>query len=99
MPFHAQPVFCAFLTLLILEIRQALRQTLLPEGVSIPASSRRHLFERFEQGQPSAKKSRDGAGLGLAIVKEICVLHQADISITSSTSKTCFLFKFRRQET
>ncbi len=69
------------------------------DGVSIPASSRRHLFERFEQGQPSAKKSRDGAGLGLAIVKEICVLHQADISITSSTSKTCFLFKFRRQET
>ena len=66
------------------------------DGLSIPASSRRHLFERFEQGQPSAKRSREGAGLGLAIVKEICISHQADISVTSTATKTCFQFRFVR---
>ena len=66
------------------------------DGLSIPASSRRHLFERFEQGQPSAKQSREGAGLGLAIVKEICTLHQADISVSSAAAKTCFQFRFAR---
>ena len=66
------------------------------DGLSIPASSRRHLFERFEQGQLSAKRQREGAGLGLAIVKEICISHQADISVTSTTTKTCFQFRFVR---
>ena len=66
------------------------------DGLSIPASSRRHLFERFEQGQPSAKRNRAGAGLGLAIVKEICISHQADISFTSAATKTCFQFRFVR---
>lgn len=66
-------------------------------GLSIPASSRHHLFERFEQGQPSAKQNREGAGLGLAIVKEICMLHQADISVSSAAAKTCFQFRFVRQ--
>ena len=67
------------------------------DGLSIPASSRRHLFERFEQGQLSAKRQREGAGLGLAIVKEICISHQADISVTSTTTKTCFQFRFVRK--
>ena len=67
------------------------------DGLSIPASSRRHLFERFEQGQLSANRQREGAGLGLAIVKEICISHQADISVTSTTTKTCFQFRFVRK--
>ena len=66
------------------------------DGLSIPASSRRHLFERFEQGQLSAKRQKEGAGLGLAIVKEICISHQADISVKSTTAKTCFQFRFVR---
>ena len=45
------------------------------------ASSRRHLFERFEQGQPSAKRSREGAGLGLAIVKKKIAFHIRPISL------------------
>ena len=66
------------------------------DGTAIPASSRRHLFERFEQGQSSAGHSRTGTGLGLAIVKEICTLHQADISLTSGQARTCFKFRFKR---
>ena len=66
------------------------------DGICIPASSRRHLFERFEQGQATERRSRAGAGLGLPIVKEICVSHQADISVTSITAKTCFQFRFVR---
>ena len=65
-------------------------------GVPIPLSARRHLFERFEQGQPSAGRSPTGTGLGLAIVKEICTLHDADISLTSGKAKTCFQFRFLR---
>ncbi len=66
------------------------------DGICIPASSRRHLFERFEQGQATERRSQAGAGLGLAIVKEICASHQADISVTSTTAKTCFQFRFMR---
>lgn len=66
------------------------------DGAQIPPSSRQHLFERFEQGQSSEGRSRTGTGLGLAIVKEICTLHDADISETSSKTKTSFHFRFRR---
>ena len=66
------------------------------DGICIPASSRRHLFERFEQGQATERRSQAGAGLGLAIVKEICASHQTEISVTSTTAKTCFQFRFVR---
>lgn len=76
--------------------REYLYLSICNDGMSIPASSRRHLFERFEQGQPSADHSRTGTGLGLAIVREICTLHQADISITSGETRTCFKFRLKR---
>lgn len=66
------------------------------DGTIIPLSSRRHLFERFEQGYASGGNRRTGTGLGLAIVKEICSLHQADISLTSGNKRTCFKFRFKR---
>ena len=66
------------------------------DGHAIPQSSRRHLFDRFEQGQLPVSHSRIGTGLGLAIVNEICLLHQADIDLTSGKTKTCFRFKFNR---
>jgi signal transduction histidine kinase len=41
----------------------------------------------------SHQKRREGAGLGLAIVKEICIFHQANISLSSAAAKTCFQFR------
>ena len=67
------------------------------DGQAIPKSSRKQLFDRFEQGQSTTGNSKIGTGLGLAIVKEVCTLHQADIDLTSSDKKTCIKIKFKRE--
>lgn len=66
------------------------------DGVPIPTGAQKHLFERFEQGRSTVANPPAGTGLGLAIVKEICALHQADITLTSGPTKTCFKFKFKK---
>ena len=66
------------------------------DGKAIPVSWRRHLFERFEQGEAKQGMQNTGTGLGLAIVREICTLHNARITLSSGKSKTCFMFRFLR---
>ena len=72
------------------------------DGNVLPKASRQHLFERFEQGQTLEqgqalnRHHQMGTGLELAIVKEVCTLHGADISLTSTENKTCIKFRFNR---
>lgn len=44
-------------------------------GVGVPESSLRHLFERFYRVEQSRNRETGGLGLGLAIVKEIADAH------------------------
>jgi signal transduction histidine kinase len=52
-----------------------LRLSVLDSGIGIAADFLPHVFERFWQGNVSAKRAHGGLGLGLAIVKNIVELH------------------------
>ncbi|HVJ29291.1 MAG TPA: ATP-binding protein, partial [Gammaproteobacteria bacterium] len=57
--------------------------TVADSGVGIRAETLPHIFERFEQGNPSITRRFGGLGLGLAIVNHLVELHGGSISAES----------------
>lgn len=55
------------------------------EGAGIPEEQRKHIFDKFYQGDASHKK--EGNGLGLSIVKRIVELLQGSITCESEEGK------------
>lgn len=55
--------------------------TVQDNGCGIPEDERRHIFDRFYQGDRSGKGGR--AGLGLAIVREIVQAHKGRLEVES----------------
>ncbi len=60
-------------------------------GPGIPAAIRQHLFTPFATGKPQ------GLGLGLAIARDIAREFGGELSVTESTSGTCFKLSLRLQ--
>lgn len=56
-------------------------------GVGIPASAISRVFDRFYRADDARSREDGGAGLGLAIVRSICLVHGADIQVTSEVGQ------------
>ncbi|MBI5546853.1 MAG: response regulator [Deltaproteobacteria bacterium] len=54
-------------------------------GPGIPAGFEQHLFERFQQANPSTTRSQGGLGLGLAIVRHLTELHGGTVQARNRT--------------
>ena len=52
-------------------------------GIGIPADFLPHLFQRFQQADPSMARERAGLGLGLAIVRHLVELHKGTVEVES----------------
>lgn len=52
-------------------------------GVGIPGEALPHIFDRFQQGEPSRTRSERGLGLGLAMVRHLVELHGGTVQAHS----------------
>lgn len=72
------------------------------DGIGMPETVQRHIFEEFYQGPEAlAGEARSGSprgrGLGLAIVKHLCSALKAEIQVRSAPGEgTCFSVLFPR---
>jgi len=57
------------------------------EGPGIPEASRKHIFDKFYQGDSSHKE--EGNGLGLALVKKIVTLSGGEILVENLPERGC----------
>jgi signal transduction histidine kinase len=63
-------------------------------GIGINSKELPHIFDRYNQGNRTQLKEKQGLGLGLAIVKKILEVHNLDIHVESAEGKgTSFFFK------
>ena len=62
-----------------------LRVSVEDSGEGMSEETKKHIFEKFYQGDSSRKSQ--GNGLGLALVKTICTLTDCDISVDSELGK------------
>jgi two-component system, OmpR family, sensor histidine kinase SenX3 len=53
------------------------------QGIGIPESEQRRIFERFYRVDPARARATGGTGLGLAIVKHIAAVHGGEVSVWS----------------
>jgi two-component system sensor histidine kinase SenX3 len=61
----------------------AVEITVVDQGIGIPASEQRRIFERFYRVDPARARATGGTGLGLAIVKHIAAVHGGEVSVWS----------------
>lgn len=56
-------------------------------GIGIPEAHIKNIFERFYRVDKSRSREKGGTGLGLSIVKKICMVHNANIKVTSKVNQ------------
>ena len=61
--------------------------TISVKGSGIDENTKRHIFDKFYQGDSSHKQ--EGNGLGLALVKRIIDLEEGEISVQNNEDKGC----------
>ena len=64
-------------------------------GIGIAADVLPHVFERFEQGEPSIGRRHEGLGLGLAIARHLVELHGGTIEAQSDGPRSGAAFTVR----
>ena len=57
------------------------------DGIGIPKSEQKRIFERFYRVDKSHSRQTGGTGLGLSIVKHGATLHHAQIHVDSDLGK------------
>ena len=57
------------------------------DGIGIPKSEQKRIFERFYRVDKSHSRQTGGTGLGLSIVKHGATLHHAQINVDSDLGK------------
>ena len=57
------------------------------QGVGIPRSEQRRIFEKFERGSAARASNIRGTGLGLAMARRIVRAHSGDITVESEPGK------------
>lgn len=69
--------------------------TIKDNGIGMSESTKKHLFDKFYQGDNS--HSKEGNGLGLALVKKIIDIHNAEIIVESEVGiGSTFIIKFKK---
>ena len=69
--------------------------TIKDNGIGMSESTKKHLFDKFYQGDNS--HSKEGNGLGLALVKKIIDIHNAEITVESEVGiGSTFIIKFKK---
>lgn len=58
--------------------------TVKDNGIGIPKSSQKRIFERFYRVDKSRSRQTGGTGLGLAIVKHVVMIHNAKLDLDSA---------------
>lgn len=74
--------------------RRKVRLQVVSRGVSIPATERKAIFQRFYRGD-MARSSGQGYGLGLAIASEIARTCKARIGVEAVEGGNCFYVVFQ----
>jgi len=64
-----------------------LRMDVQDTGIGIPVQMLPHIFGRFWQVDPSAKRKHQGTGIGLALVKSLIELHGGGVTVESEPHK------------
>lgn len=68
-------------------------------GVGIPKSEQRHIFDKFERGRDAIDSRTKGVGLGLATVRAIVRAHSGRIDVRSKTGEGSVFRILLRQPT
>ena len=69
-------------------------------GIGIPLSDQKHIFERFYRVEKARTREKGGTGLGLSIVKHIMALHGGTVEAKSDLGKgTAIILQFPMEVT
>lgn len=66
---------------------QKVRISVSDTGIGIPEHALATIFDRFKQVEQDVNKQYGGTGLGLDISKQLCLLHDSDLTVTSTPGK------------